>query len=387
MTAGHLNDVTAPALPAEFWDGPAVRLAMVDQHFGRLLRAYRKACRPEVKQADLARWLGLTQGQVSRMENATSPPSDLDKLNRWAGTLNIPQRVLWFTRSGLGDEARTRPGRHDVEPDGMVALFNRLESTVRDGPSERRSINHVLRTAAESYQYTGWSAYSVGRAAVGHRQLDLALRIAKDLADHALIAQSLAALNHQALFYGSPQAAIGLSRMTARAAARAGMAVLRAEARAMEAYGLALQGDVTQCLAVLHRAIRTGDELGMPAGSHCAFLVGESLHAVGRPVEAERFVRRALTVNVGAEHGGDLDLGNLFGHGLLSSVLVDQRRIEEACVAGMRATRTLRRPVRADAYLAELAREFSPYRGEPEVKMLYARFADIGVPTPLGSVS
>lgn len=90
---------TPPRVPKAFWDSNEIREALAARHFGRFLRAYRSAHEPEITQADLGHWLGLTQGQVSRIERAKTPVHDLEKLDRWAQALGVPQRRLWFTLS------------------------------------------------------------------------------------------------------------------------------------------------------------------------------------------------------------------------------------------------------------------------------------------------
>lgn len=98
---------SAPQLPDAFWDSAEIVGVLAQHQFGKLLRAYRKAQTPEIKQTDLAVWLGLTQGQVSRIERGDTPTRDLDKLDRWARTLRIPQRCLWFTLSPDSPHAYT----------------------------------------------------------------------------------------------------------------------------------------------------------------------------------------------------------------------------------------------------------------------------------------
>src|ERR1700704_1313880 len=88
----------APARPDEFWDAAPMRAASTGRHFGQLLREYRRAS--NVGQAEVARWLGVSQGQISRIERDRSQVHDLDKLERWAKALKIPQRLLWFQLSG-----------------------------------------------------------------------------------------------------------------------------------------------------------------------------------------------------------------------------------------------------------------------------------------------
>jgi transcriptional regulator with XRE-family HTH domain len=93
------NGANAATLPSDVWDRVEVLQALKDRHFGRLILALRKACSPEMTQTEIGRVLQLTQGQVSRIERSSRPMSDLDKLDRWARVLRIPQRHMWFILS------------------------------------------------------------------------------------------------------------------------------------------------------------------------------------------------------------------------------------------------------------------------------------------------
>jgi transcriptional regulator with XRE-family HTH domain len=108
----------APVLSADFWEQPEIRSALLSRHFGRFLRVYRTAQSPQVKQTQLALWLGITQGQLSRIERSTTPLHDLHKLDTWARALHVPADRRWFspsptpTSSGVNAEA---PDRATVE--------------------------------------------------------------------------------------------------------------------------------------------------------------------------------------------------------------------------------------------------------------------------------
>ncbi|MPZ66626.1 MAG: helix-turn-helix domain-containing protein [Pseudonocardiaceae bacterium] len=67
-----------------------MRDALDARHFGQVLYAYRHEHRPVLTQAKVGRWLGLTQGQVSRLERSDQPTHDLSKLDHWARALRIP---------------------------------------------------------------------------------------------------------------------------------------------------------------------------------------------------------------------------------------------------------------------------------------------------------
>lgn len=107
----------APRLAEAFWEAAALIEAATERHFGKLLLAYRKLQRPEPTQALVGQWLGLTQGQVSRIERSATPVRDLDKLDRWARALHVPQQLLWFSLTAypIVQTYRTDPPRHGAQ--------------------------------------------------------------------------------------------------------------------------------------------------------------------------------------------------------------------------------------------------------------------------------
>jgi transcriptional regulator with XRE-family HTH domain len=127
MSDGQTGSI-APLLPAEFWERPEVRSALLSRHFGRFLRVYRTAQSPQVKQADLASWLGVTQGQLSKIERADSTPTDLAKLARWARALHVPTDLLWFDPSPVVFDST---GDNEVPPDAR-SLGVESDMTRRD---------------------------------------------------------------------------------------------------------------------------------------------------------------------------------------------------------------------------------------------------------------
>ncbi len=87
-----------PVVPANFWEHQPVRRALAARHLGRVIRAFR--CHPyhgrnPLPQSAVAGWLGITQAQLSRVENG-SPIVHLDRLTHWAQVLRIPAKHLWF---------------------------------------------------------------------------------------------------------------------------------------------------------------------------------------------------------------------------------------------------------------------------------------------------
>lgn len=107
---GSRDRFAAPSeVPAEFWDSQAMGEAFASRHMGRVIRAYR--CHPfhgrrPLPQDVVASWIGVTQGQLSRIENGPTIVH-LDRLIHWAQVLGIPSSCLWFTLPGDDRAAAT----------------------------------------------------------------------------------------------------------------------------------------------------------------------------------------------------------------------------------------------------------------------------------------
>ncbi|MFI6779977.1 XRE family transcriptional regulator [Micromonospora sp. NPDC050276] len=122
-----------PVVPASFWEHEPVRHALAERHLGRVIRAYR--CHPyhgrvALPQSVVAGWLGITQAQLSRVENGP-PLVHLDRLAHWARLLRIPATCLWFALPGQpqrsaekAGSARASTDAHGAGPDeGRRALL------------------------------------------------------------------------------------------------------------------------------------------------------------------------------------------------------------------------------------------------------------------------
>lgn len=116
-----VTELGPPAVEDAFWRNEPIAAALAERDFGRVLRAYRHGHDVEITQSDLGQWLGLTQGQVSRIERGLTRAHDLDKLIRWATVLRIPQQHLWFTLSPQTSDAyqvgRNGPTLRTLTPD------------------------------------------------------------------------------------------------------------------------------------------------------------------------------------------------------------------------------------------------------------------------------
>lgn len=101
LAADRRRAVAAPEVPADFWDEVVIHDALRSEHMGRVIRAWRTHPyhgRQDFPQDRVASWVGLTQTQLSRIENG-APIMHLDRLRQWATVLRIPPERLWFAVS------------------------------------------------------------------------------------------------------------------------------------------------------------------------------------------------------------------------------------------------------------------------------------------------
>ena len=142
----------APEKPDEFWRRPALRDAFRARHLGKVVYAYRFEHRPVLTQARVGRWLGITQGQVSRLERS-DPVQDLAKLDAWARALRIPQSYLWF-------HLRQQPV---IEHPAGVEAPSRVDQAEGEDVRRRELFKVIGLTSF------GWFGPSVPAAAVGRK--------------------------------------------------------------------------------------------------------------------------------------------------------------------------------------------------------------------------
>lgn len=95
-----------------------------------------------LRQETVAGWVGITQTQLSRVENGPAI-KDLDKLIQWARTLSIPAHLLWFK---LPEQRHTR---HPAVPNPHMAAFLAPVSLPSAGPF------HLVRVGGHAGQVNG----------------------------------------------------------------------------------------------------------------------------------------------------------------------------------------------------------------------------------------
>ena len=249
-----------PAVPREFWDAPAMRNALATWHMGRVIHEYRH--HPwhgqVLRQSVMGNWFGLTQTQLSRIENGRAP-EEMSKLIRWATLLRIPPEMLWFKMPGVSGlplaEAPSVTGqrgsglaRPAVSPGwpfsqgpGTARTIELLDEQVRslardyltmaplpviqEAAEISRTIYGMLTQrqrlrdarelhiiAAKVHAFLSWAASDLGRlpAAAAHGQTALALA---EEADHpGTAALALCALSKTAFWGSQPRAAAEFAR-------------------------------------------------------------------------------------------------------------------------------------------------------------------------------
>ncbi|WP_433356453.1 helix-turn-helix domain-containing protein [Micromonospora saelicesensis] len=186
-----------PKVPASFWDHEPVRLALMERHLGRVIRAYR--CHPyhgrvALPQSVVAGWLGITQAQLSRVENGP-PLVHLDRLAHWAQLLRVPAEHLWFrlpgqscwtdtslipdgTDRGYGEDLQTEQGGR-----AAVAVSVEEASSQGGGATDRRRFNVLAALtglAASGHTYLLAGPVEVPRT-IGMEQVQLASSLVDDL--------------------------------------------------------------------------------------------------------------------------------------------------------------------------------------------------------------
>lgn len=287
-----------PTLTLDFWAHPTLEQASADRHMGRIIAAYRRhpAHASAVRQADIARWAGISQVRVSRIENGP-PIQQMDTLVYWAKLLGIPNHLLWFQMPGHGNRTAARlstplpaTGSYRVlrpntqlpvpQRDREVAESLRSADLTMGGGHLYGELTRYLTTdlcprllygdddadptlfvvAAGLVEMAGWMAHDAGHDERAHHQFARAREFAKIGHDRQLQVHILTSLSHLDLHRGKPENAIRHACDAESALAKAPTnPELEARVLAMQARGHAALGDVRQTHVMLERAARALD--------------------------------------------------------------------------------------------------------------------------------
>jgi len=200
-----------------------------------------------VTQIEMARWLGITQGQLSRIENGRNRIHDLDKLIHYARTLAIPPVLLWFELDD--DPPPPQPGHTLRLPNGKLvaaatpsaepmladSLLTTLDQYVRtdqiSGPrallpvvtqqirlieqvhqaSHGRTREKIRAVHARYAECLGWLYQDAGDLPTAREWSDIAYALAHDLGDRRLQSYILMRQSNLASDAGNPAHAIALA--------------------------------------------------------------------------------------------------------------------------------------------------------------------------------
>ncbi|MFD3427472.1 hypothetical protein [Nocardia fluminea] len=365
-----------PLVAPGFWDAASIRAALNDRHMGKVIAAYRAhpAHPRPISQAQMGRWVGITQGQLSRIENGP-PIKYLDRLVQWATLLTIPADLLWFQLPGQASRAvpatipattpaagpfrlvRITDAAGDEDPDlAAVRAFRSADQSLGGGHlytavidylhtdiaprlfggDQRGDARSLFTAAAGLTEMAGWMAHDAGH----NRQADQHFRRALDLAvvgrDHHLHVHVLASLSHLSLHRRKPDAALGYAHDAEMALSRAGRnPELTARIYALQARAHAAQHQPGHAHRLLDQAARTlvapAEPVTSPWASHFdqASLASDAarcLRTVGDLPGAARNAHRIIGLRpVGTR-------SHAFAQLTLAAILTAQGHPDHACV-------------------------------------------------------
>ncbi|MFC5751041.1 helix-turn-helix domain-containing protein [Actinomadura rugatobispora] len=376
--------ITPLTVPADFWSSEPLRAALVSWHMGQVVRAYRHHPHhgPRALPQDIvARWLNITQTQLSRIESGP-PVTDLDRLIPWARTLGIPSCLLWFKLPEDRQPPATSPPIRQATAPSLPAavqqaVLNPLASLALSSDDPNMTTLHAFRAAdrqvggghlyptVTSYLQTtlapqlfgshtpqrgvnvftaaggftemaGWMAHDAGHDRIARQHFGRSLHLAQMGGDPQLSAHIYASMSHLSLHQDEPEDAIALAQQGHTALADAPPApALSARLYAMAARGLAALTDHAACTDALtdaEKALeRSPSDVPSPwvspfdAGS-LASETARCMRQLGHLTEAERQARRIIELRADSHIRS-----RAFAKLLLVTVLIAQGQPEEAC--------------------------------------------------------
>lgn len=379
--------LSPPVVPASFWLTPQMRDAFAAHHMGRVAHAYRQHSHHDavygaagISQTLLGQWLGLTQAQVSRIENG-APLKNLDTLTHWARMLRIPADLLWFDLPGQrratavlgatlddGTITQAEPSArvsYALEHPSLVDLvavahlrerirqldeeYDRAPSAVLLGPAGqahgqvrflrenaasprvRRALFEVEAESATFMAQLVWDVSQRRDHAAPVAYLDEAITAARQVRDPCTEAYAILRRSYVAL-YGekNPRQGLTFAREAAEVAALASPS-LTGLSWLHVAEGHAMTGDLEECEAALQQAEVQldrvdADDVAAPYYTTGEFnrLAGSCYLSLNLPDRAEPILRTTVRALNGRQKSQAIALGNL------TLSLIRQRKLDEA---------------------------------------------------------
>ncbi|GAA4687927.1 helix-turn-helix domain-containing protein [Promicromonospora umidemergens] len=282
----------SPQLDRSFWETDLMRDALASQDMGVVVAAYRRHPRHgrrALAQSLVAGWLGITQGQLSRIESGRNKIRDIDRLRDYASVLHIPHELLWFATADPSPSRERRPKPMNL-PGGVprpatshatdAALADSLLATLRQysttdnmtGPApmlplaeaQATFINSLLADAGPSRkqllyvgarfaEFIGWLNQDSGNIRAAMTWSNRALDMATEIKRPGLISYILMRKSNIAFDAGRPDVVLELARAAAEVPGEL-TSRMRALAARQEAHAHALLGDQDACAHALDRA-------------------------------------------------------------------------------------------------------------------------------------
>ncbi|RDI58980.1 helix-turn-helix domain-containing protein [Nocardia pseudobrasiliensis] len=318
-----------PQLCAADWRTEQMREALRSRNIGIVLHAWRHhhAHGPHpIPQARLARWLGITQGQLSRIENGRNKVRDLDKLMRYTRTLGIPAEMLWFdidepapAPTPTPGPLRLRDGLTLAPPAAEPLLIDSLRTTLQEyvrtdnvaGPqpllmvvgqqlrfverlenaSRGRTQTQLRLLRARFAEFLGWLHQDAGNLRAALTWTAAAAELTRETADSRLLSYIRMRQSSLAADVGDPRNTIALAQTSLRTPTD-----LTARQRAMAlrqiAHGHARLGQLTDTMRALDQAAHQAaspddDELaGYCTPEYIAMEAAACLIELDRPEQA-----------------------------------------------------------------------------------------------------
>jgi hypothetical protein len=408
----HDRRAAPPQVPPDFWTSPQFDEAFATQHIGRVARVYRKHPlhatrhgREGISQELLGSWLGLTQAQVSRIENGP-PIRNLDTLAHWSNVLTIPEDRLWFRlpqrpapriSSVAASASPPVPGPEtaaiqafraaDVRVGGghlyatvtqylTTEVAPRLLSTEPDGQS-------VFAGAAALTEMAGWMAHDAGRDLLAQRHFARASDLVRVSDDRQLSAHIMASRSHLAHHLRQPAEAVQLARTGHQLLERRERnPALAARLMTMAARGHAAMRQPAETRAQLDRAEATfAQPPSEPASPWInAFDEGALASEAARCMQelGDRAEVRRRAERIVALRGPDRTRSRAFGQLMLTGLLIADHQPDTACQLAnevLEATQSLGSYLVFQQLIA-LRHELRPYRLNHRVAEFLDRLED-----------
>jgi tetratricopeptide (TPR) repeat protein len=300
-----------PTLGDDFYETDDFRAAFASQHIGRVFKAYRNHPRHRqlsgkaLNQHLLGQWLGLTQAQVSKIENG-KPEQNLEKLRNYVSILRLPSHLLWFDLPG-----QTRLNRPNTTNGSLVlASQDREVEQLRGRLQELLTGGDVSGASADDWELIV-ARYGVatkdrpamallGALTADIDELERAMtkcRALSALRRLTRVAANLSGLVCLTLVKLGDRQAFRRWAKTARIAANeADDAVTYSWVLAQEAYGHYYSGDLNEAVSVAQHAQAVVPSTVCVGAVLAAALEARAQAALGRVEETCNALRRTETL-------------------------------------------------------------------------------------------